>query len=56
MICIFLIPKTIRFLKASGLSLDQRPTAIIGQNGAGKTTLVRLLKGLLKPASGTISL
>ena len=36
------------------LSLDQRPTAIIGQNGAGKTTLVRLLKGLLNPASGTI--
>lgn len=36
------------------LTLDQRPTAIIGQNGAGKTTFVKLLKGLLKPAGGSI--
>lgn len=38
------------------LSLDTRPTAVIGQNGAGKTTLVKLLKGLLKPKAGTVLL
>lgn len=36
------------------LTLDARPTAIIGQNGAGKTTLVKLLKGLLRPEGGVI--
>lgn len=43
-------------LKGVSLYIDKRPTAIIGQNGAGKTTLVKLLKGLLKPESGTISI
>ena len=38
------------------ISLDIRPTAVIGQNGAGKTSLVKLLKGLLKPKAGTVLL
>lgn len=46
--------KNVPILKDLNLRLDGRPTAIIGQNGAGKTTLVKLLKGLLKPVSGTI--
>jgi energy-coupling factor transport system ATP-binding protein len=38
------------------LEFDQRSTAIIGQNGSGKTTFVKLLKGLLKPFVGEISI
>lgn len=38
------------------LSFDNRATAIIGQNGAGKTTLAKLIKGLLKPGDGRISI
>ena len=32
-----------------------RITACIGPNGAGKTTLLKLLDGLVKPDSGTVS-
>ena len=46
--------KDVPVLENLNLSIDSRITAIIGQNGAGKTTLVRLLKGLLKPISGSI--
>ena len=42
-------------LQDINLTIDHRPTAIIGQNGAGKTTLVKLLKGLLKPVGGSIT-
>lgn len=39
------------------LTMDEGETvAIIGANGAGKSTLLGALAGLLKPASGTISL
>lgn len=43
-------------IEGLNVGLDFRPTAIIGQNGAGKTTFVKLLKGLLKPVSGSIFL
>ncbi len=43
-----------KILKGLNFEIDERSTAIIGQNGAGKTTFVKLLKGLLRPTSGTI--
>lgn len=46
--------ENIPVLQDVNLTIDNRPTAIIGQNGAGKTTLVKLLKGLLKPVGGSI--
>ena len=36
------------------LSLDQRPTAIIGQNGAGKTTTLHTITGLKGATDGVI--
>lgn len=41
-------------IKGINLSFNCSSTALIGENGSGKTTFVKLLKGLLKPVSGSI--
>jgi len=46
-------------LAVRGVSLEVPPasmTAVIGANGSGKSTLIRMLAGLLHPASGEILL
>lgn len=37
------------------LTLDSRPTALVGRNGAGKSLLTRLIAGQLTPSGGAIS-
>ena len=41
-------------LQDINLTIDHRPTAIIGQNGAGKTTLMRMIAGIMEPTEGKI--
>ncbi|MGF7087591.1 energy-coupling factor transport system ATP-binding protein [Kroppenstedtia sanguinis] len=51
----FSYQKDVPVLQDITLHFDHRPTAIIGRNGAGKTTFVKLLKGLLRPDRGEIT-
>ena len=51
----FAYPGGGEILQGLNLSFENEPTAIIGQNGAGKTTFVKLLKGLLRPTAGRIT-
>ncbi len=47
------------FTAVAGVSLDVSPGEIhgfLGPNGAGKTTTIRIIAGLLKPTSGTITI
>lgn len=53
----FAYPTGLEALKGINLAIDSgEQVAIVGQNGAGKTTLVRHFNGLLKPASGSVSI
>ena len=52
----FTYPDGSRAVESVNLTIhDGERVAIVGQNGAGKTTTVKMMNGLLKPSSGTVT-
>ncbi len=52
----FSYPNGVLAVDGVSFSIDQgESVAIIGQNGAGKTTTVKMINGLFRPSSGTVS-
>lgn len=43
-------------LSGLDLSITEARVGVLGRNGSGKTTLLRLLAGLIRPSSGTVTL
>lgn len=49
--------KTLRALRDVSLDVEAGQVhVLLGHNGAGKTTLIRIILGLIRPTSGTVSL
>lgn len=58
MICLQEVHVTIseqEILNNINLSIHERRVGIVGANGSGKSTLTKLIKGLIKPTRGTVS-